>query len=214
MVASMRRSGIVAVLAVAYLLLPSPARADGLYFSESFGGSAVRDELGAYMDGAFRIRVALGFRSGRTAVEAWLGGDIGGDDGYAIPEAQEPDPFTYGIDVKRLFPMSKHIELYVRGSASRMSIDSTILSGYSGRGLGVGTGVQVKGKVPVLSIVYPPYSLVCFAIERCRNWGPKATIALFADQGYDFYRLHGGNGRAVDAQVTRWTLGFAIGGDF
>jgi hypothetical protein len=43
--------------------------------------------------------------------------------------------------------------------------------------------------------------------------GPRATVAAFLDQGYDFYRLHG-PGRTIDAEVTRWTLGFAIGSDF
>jgi hypothetical protein len=101
--------------------------------------------------------------------------------------------------------------VYVRGSAGYGWADGN-LSGYSGRSLGFGAGVQVKGKGSVLGLLaWPLFFLV--------NKGPMMTAALYLDEGYDFYRLHdstsaGGNRTAVDAQLTHVTFGIALGTDF
>jgi hypothetical protein len=204
------------------LLLTRPAAADGLYFSEGFGGTKFENELGDYTGGAFRLRLALGYRARRVAVEAFFGGDI--DTGAY---GQEQDLVSYGLDAKYLFAISQHIEVYLRGSMSRAHIeqygavdllpDNDTLSGYAGRGLGIGTGVQLKGRAPLLTMFFWPAAVVCASTGRCKNLGPEATFAVYLDQGYDFYRLHGEGsraGRAVDAEATRWTFGFAVGGDF
>jgi hypothetical protein len=215
----MRRPGMLALcLALAVpLLLTHPAAADGLYFSEGFGGTKFENELGGFTGGAFRIRVALGYRAKRVAVEAFFGGDVS-TEAYTSPG--EPDLVSYGLDAKYLFPISKHIEVYLRGSMSRAMIDeyeSSELDGYAGRGLGIGTGVQLKGRAPLLTMFFWPAAVLCASTGSCKKLGPEATFAIYLDQGYDFYRLHGAGsraGRAVDAEATRWTLGFAIGADF
>jgi hypothetical protein len=212
----MRRLGIAALaLLVALVAAPAVAGADGIYFTEGFGATRFDDDLGQRVDRATRLRVSLGFRSGQTAVEAWIGGDLA--DG-ASSAAQQPSAMTYGLDVKRIFRIAGRLEGYVRGSMSRMAIEAgSPLEGYSGRGLGVGTGVQVKGKLPAITLLYLPLALVCLVPDACRKMGPMATVALFVDQGYDFYRLHR-DGRwdapSIDAEATRWTFGFAIGSDF
>ncbi len=208
-------AGSLALL-VTLLCAASPSRADGLYFTEGFGGTKFENELSQWVDGAFRIRVALGVRMERFSVEGFIGGDIADNGYYDAP--QEPETFTYGLDLKYNMPISQRWEVYVRGSASRMSIDGSGLDGYSGRGLGVGTGLQVKGKAPLLGLLYPPLLITCVVSDLCRRGklGPQGTIAAFVDQGYDFYRLHDGRGTrgAVDVEATRWTIGFAIGSDF
>ena len=46
--------------------------------------------------------------------------------------------------------------------------------------------------------------------------GPKTSAALYIDHGVDFYRLHDTSGRtdALDAKLTRLTIGFNVGSDF
>lgn len=222
-----RAAGILAlvVTTLATAVAAAPARADGIYYSESFGGTKFDNELSSYVDAALRLRLALGYRANRVAVEGWVGGDLaGGDQAYDTYDPNgdyysadnDPSTFTYGLDAKYLFPVRDHVELYVRGSMSRMNIDSNDLPGYAGRGLGVGTGIQLKGKAPLLGLLYPPVLIACLVSDACRQGrlGPNATIAGFVDQGYDFYRLHSVGRHAVDVEATRWTFGIAIGSDF
>ena len=184
------------------------ALADGVYFGESFGGTSIKDELGERMSGAFHLRVAGGVRRGSWALEAWMGGDI------ATTERPHQDfmpsaLMEYGLDAKFLQPVSDHVEIYLRGGISHGEMAGQ-LEGYGGRGLGVGAGVQLKGKVPAIGFLFWPLFFT--------GWGPKVTAAVFADDGYDFYRLHkGGDLRAtpaIDAQLSHLTVGFAIGSDF
>jgi hypothetical protein len=46
--------------------------------------------------------------------------------------------------------------------------------------------------------------------------GPKVNASLFVDHGTEFYRLHpeGGQGRTIDARLSRLTFGFNVGADF
>lgn len=215
----MKPRGMLAAAAVlvASLAAAAPAHADGIYFSESFGGSKINDELGAYVDDAVRIKVALGYRAARVSFEGWIGGDIADEDYSAIPEDTAPSPFTYGMDLKYHFPISRYLEAYVRGSASRMEIDEGSLGYHAGRGLGIGTGLKIEGRIPLITMLYLPTALICVASDWCKRGklGPMGSISLFVDQGYDFYRLHKPSGGAtIDAAVTRWTIGFAMGSDF
>ncbi len=209
-------AGSLALLAtlVATVAAPAPARADGLYFSEGFGGTRFDNELGAWTDGAFRIRAALGFRADRIAIEGFLSADTQVDHA----DTQEPELFSYGLDVKYNVPISRLWEVYVRGSASRMTVTTSQLEDYGGRGLGVGTGLQVKGKAPLAGLLYPPLLIACVVSDVCKRGklGPRGTIAAYIDQGYDFYRLHDPRGArgSIDVEATRWTIGFAIGSDF
>jgi hypothetical protein len=196
-----------------------PASADGFYFTEALGGTDVKDELGAYMGSALRFRIAAGMRRGNWAVEAWLGAHIGDDeptsDGGARWDGDaSADPFkaltTYGVDLKYLQPMAKHLEVYLRGSVSAGFMDGAGLTTYAGRGLGAGAGIQLKGKVRALGLLFWPMFFVPV--------GPKLTGALYLDAGADFYRLHPAGqfnaGDAIDARLTTMTGGFAVGSDF
>jgi hypothetical protein len=210
----MRRLVLVPLAVGLLLVTARPARADGLYFTEAFGGSKIKNELGNFVDSAVSMHVGLGYRANRTSFEAWLGGDLADDQSYGYDGPAEPSPFLYGLDVKHAFRLSTHLEVYLRGSMSRMQIDEGPLSGYSGRGLGAGTGIQHKGKAPLLMLLYPPIALVCLIPNVCKKLGPKATVALYYDQGYDFYRLHDPGRSSIDAEAVRWRIGFAIGMDF
>ncbi len=208
-------------------LLTARAAADGAYVTESFGGTDVHDELGAQMGSAFRFRVAVGVRRGRWAVEGWMAGALGIEGGHhhhgASPrppceihcyEPSTPDAMTsganglfmYGLDLKYLAPLARNLEVYVRGSMSRGLLDGD----YAGRGLGVGAGIQVKGKVPAIGFLFWPLFFT--------HWGPKLTAAAFIDDGFEFYRLHRGgdfgSGDSIDARLSHLTVGFAVGSDF
>ena len=202
--------------------IAAPAFADGAYFSESFGGTKIEDELGQRMPGAFRIRFAVGYRRKAWAVEGWLAGNLGfmegggfdappvacrgtgcpghPDNGHAFDNSSAL--LTYGFDVKYIKPIAPNLELYVRGSVGHGLLDSF---DYGGRGLGVGAGIQLKGKVPVAGLLFWP-------LFFC-NCGPKMTGAIFLDDGYDFYRLRGPRS-TIDAQLTHMTFGLAAGADF
>jgi hypothetical protein len=104
--------------------------------------------------------------------------------------------------VKFLQPLAPNVELYLRGGLSRgyaAGLDA------SGRGLGLGAGVQVKGKVSALGLVFWPLFF--------SGVGPKITAAAYLETGYEVYRLHGPR-RSTDAQLNHLMLGFAFGSDF
>lgn len=205
------------VAAAVVVLAASPAAADGVYFTEALGGTDVDNELAASMSEAIRFRIAGGVRRGNIAVEASFGAhfDVDGSvgpvtAGDARSDYQVADALTtFGVDVKYLQPLDRHVELYLRGSASYAMLDGDA-HGYAGRGLGVGAGAQVKGRVRALGFLFWP---LFFA-----NVGPKITAAAYVDAGYDFYRLHPGGDRgarpAIDAELHTVTVGFAIGSDF
>ena len=201
------------------LLLSTTASADGFYLSESFGGTDVKDELSRHMGSALRVRAALGARRNNWALEGWLAVNVGAlgvehkpsidcearcGNGYDTAHAF----VTYGVDLKYIRPISRHLEIYLRGglSAGTLALDSE----YAGRGLGVGAGAQLKGKVPALGFLWFPLFFT--------GWGPKVTASLFVDSGYEFYRLHPGGQLdatpAIDAQLNHLMVGFAVGSDF
>lgn len=206
----MRISIVVALV----LALANPARADGFYLTEQWGGSDVHDELGAYYGSALSLRIAIGMRHERWALEAFVAAHI--DNGSGTPTREETyvDDYqsltTYGVDVKYLQPLSRHLEGYVRGRISRGIGEGTRLEGFEGRGLGFGAGVQLEGRVRALGFLAWPLFFV--------KWGPKVNAALFLDAGHDFYRLHPGGQLhvtpAIDAKLTTITIGFAVGSDF
>jgi hypothetical protein len=96
--------------------------------------------------------------------------------------------------------------VYLRGSAMVGGLDRAGFDSFEGRGLGVGAGVQLKGKGSVLGLLFWPLFFT--------NVGPKMTAALWLDSGYEFYRLHGDRPTAIDAQLSTLTFGFALGSDF
>jgi hypothetical protein len=223
----MRRFACLLVLA----LCGRTALADGVYFSESFGGADIKNDLAAYTSNAFRIRAALGYRARHFAFEAWFAGDLENEgttsdaygaspSGYATNTPRttggsggnyyggydsccsSTDVASYGLDVKYLQPVAPHLELYMRGGLGRGFVDSLDASG---RGLDIGAGIQLKGKVPVIGFLFWPLFFT--------GAGPKITAAVFADTGYDYFRFQA-PGRTIDAGISSFTLGFAVGSDF
>jgi hypothetical protein len=214
------------LLSLAVLVLATQtAVADGVYFTESFGGTDVKDDLSPYMESAVRIRVAGGYRTKNLAFELWFAGDLNAgsqgtyDDaspstGYEISTPNgggyygdgNSDSYTslasYGLDLKYLQPIAPNLELYVRGGLSKAYAEGLDAEG---RGLGIGAGIQLKGKVPALGFLFWPFFFT--------NIGPKITAAVFVDTSYEFYRLHGPT-HTTDASLDHLTLGFAVGNDF
>jgi hypothetical protein len=213
-------------LAIALLLgTASAAAADGIYVTESFGRSNVKNELGNHIADTVRIRFSLGYRLSKSwAVEGFVAGDLGrqasrlqpsyalrcvecgsGGGGY---DSFNPGPSTLttaGVDVKYLRPLGR-LEVYLRGSLGKGWHDR---SGYEGRGFGVGAGVQLKGKVRGLGFLFWPL----FFVPR----GPKVTAALFVDTGADFYRLRSSdvdNPDSIDGSLHHIAIGWAVGTDF
>jgi hypothetical protein len=224
----MRRS----LLSLAVLVLATQtAVADGVYFTESFGGTDVKNDLSYYMESAVRIRVAAGYRKRHLAFELWFAADMnnnayygydtppqpgyeistpdggykggsGYNGGYGYAGDSATDLASWGFDMKYLQPLAPNVEMYVRGGLSKGYADGLDAEG---RGLGIGAGVQLKGKVPVLGFLFWPFFFT--------NLGPKVTAAVFVDTSYEFYRLHGPT-HSTDASLNHLTLGFAVGNDF
>jgi len=201
---------LLLALAVA-IALPRSASADGFYFTEAFGGTKVSDRLADRVADGVRVRAAIGWRAKRFALEGFVAG-LANDGNTVDGRYVESDSlFTYGVELKYLHPISQRWEVYLRGSASRGELISTE-DDYSGRGLGLGAGIQVKGKVPAAGLLFWPL----FFVPDMP--GPKITAAAYLDDGFEFYRLHPG-GRldatpAIDGKLSHLTIGFAVGSDF
>lgn len=199
---------------IGVVLASATAHADGVYYSEGFGATHVKDELAAHEGDTtlVRMRVAGGVRRGAFAYELGLAMNLSASE-LAYDGAGRGGTSLGGVDfsVKYLQPIARHLELYVRGSASYAWADGD-LDTYAGRGLGFGAGIQVKGKGSVAGLLFWP---LFFLIQK----GPMMTAALYLDEGYEFYRLHPdgdlarGQG-AVDAQLSHFTMGLALGTDF
>ena len=208
-----------ALTLAAVLVSATPAAADGFYFFESLGGSDVKDQLAAYIPSALQLRIGIGMRSGPWALETDFGAQIGVE-----PRAGERTPIegecfdscydltNYGLTVKYIQPLyGRHVEAYLKGGLRygilEHGIDET---GFKGRGAVGGAGIQLKGKVRALGFLAWP--LFFFKV------GPEVTASLFLDASYSFYRLHPGGDLdatpAIDAQITSFSGGFAIGTDF
>jgi hypothetical protein len=215
------------VATVLLALATQTAAAEGVYFSESLGGTDVKDQLAPYMDNGFRFRIAGGYRAkNNLALELWFAVDINereqyddtyaaqgyalstpdgyhGTGGYGDDSSNGQTSFTsFGLDAKWLHPVNNNLELYVRGGLSKGYADGLDAEG---RGLGIGAGAQIKGKVPALGFLFWPFFFTDF--------GPKVTAAGFVDSTYEFYRLHGPS-HTTDAQLSHLTVGFAVGSDF
>lgn len=199
---------LVALLALA----AGPARADGLYFAESFGVGIARGELEPIMGQPLHVRLGVGGRFGDVAIEAWMMSDmqlhrdnafkgvIGGD-----PPEGTADLASYGIDARYIIKIDPVLSTYVRAGPSRAEATG-VLAGYEGYGFGVGGGFQISGKVRALGFLWTPL----FFLKR----GPKITGALYLDQGYDFYRLRLAGAPNINARIGHVSVGFALGQAF
>jgi hypothetical protein len=198
------------ILGVVLAMSIGTASADGFYYSEGFGATHVKDEYAAYTDAnLFRFRMALGMRSGSWAYEGAVAINAPVDPYYDDAGVRGATASTLGdveFTVKYLQPLSRHLELYVRGTAGYGWADGA-LNDFSGRSLGVGAGIQLKGRGSVAGLLFWP---LFFLVKT----GPMMTAGLYLDDGYDFFRLHGPPATAVDAQLTHLTMGVAVGTDF
>ena len=210
------------LLVAATIALPAATvRADGFYFTESFGVSRPSDEGAQHMTDGFALRLAAGIRRRQWAAELW-GGLINESTssyqtkpaytdclncgyGYGGNNTGLAGVAGVGIDVKYLVPLVPHVEAYVRGGLSH-GYGTGTLEGYDGRGFGGGVGVQLKAKGSVLGLLWAPLFFM--------PYGPKMTAALYADTGLDFYRLNRAGDATVDAQFNTLRFGFALGSDF
>jgi hypothetical protein len=204
---------LAAALAAVTLVAAAPAsaRADGHYFSMGVGPTQVEDELAELTGDGVRLRFAVGHRWGNLAAEGFLAPEF-------LGEHEQASGVGYGVDVRYILPLTAGVQAYVRGSMSKLSLEDTSFDRESfslggaderhGRGLGGGVGIQLRGKVRALGFLYWPFFFLPL--------GPKTNAALTIDHGVDFYRLHDPSGRngAVDAKLTRLTIGFQVGKDF
>lgn len=203
-----RLATYVTVIAIA----TSAARADGLYFTESFGVGIARGELRPYMGQPMHMRLAAGYRLRDFAVEPWIQSQMQLDRDGAFrgliggtPKEGSADLAGYGIDGKYILRLDKVVSAYVRGGGSIMEANGALM-GYRGHGLGFAYGLQISGKVRALGFLWTPL----FFLDR----GPKITGALYIDAGYDFYRLRSAGMPNIDARVGHVAMGFALGQTF
>lgn len=188
------------------------ARADGAYVTESFGVATGRGKLAGVIGSPLHLRVAVGMRLGRLAIEPWIVADqqtdrvgafkglVGGD-----PVPGTADLNAMGIDAKYIVPVDDKLEVYVRGGPLTADANGA-LAGYGGRGLGFAAGAQLSGRVRALGFLWSPL----FFLKR----GPMVTGALYLDAGYDFYFLRSKDGGPIDGRVGHVSVGFAIGTAF
>jgi hypothetical protein len=208
----MNRAIVCALAGLSLLGLSPQAHADGWYFCEGLGGTRVKNDMGRYFDGTASGRLALGHRADRWAIEGFL--MLTALDGKLAFAGDSYSAFSYGVDVRYLFPMNPHWSLYVRGGLNHMDLESTWYTssgpsadGYAGRGLDYGAGIQVKGKVRALGLLFFP---LFFA-----DAGPKITMAGWLDTSHHFVRLHDSGGApTLDGDLMTLSLGIAFGSDF
>jgi len=194
------------------LAAASAARADGVYVTDSIGPGVVHDQLATKIDDTtLRMRLSIGMRIGGWAIEPFVSAEA---TGLGRPAYDSPTVSGYGLDVKRLMRVRDHLDMYLRGSMSQIAFpdqapccfvqplllptDAADMYGYSGRGLGVGVGAQLSGTIPGLGL----------------------RGGVFVEESYDYYRLlpstqwEDYNRPHIDASITRFSLGLALGSDF
>ncbi|HTM19109.1 MAG TPA: outer membrane beta-barrel protein, partial [Kofleriaceae bacterium] len=155
----MRLAPIAALLLVC--AAPASARADGFYFSEGLGTGEVHGPLGdAFAASGIVGGWSLGRRIDRLAIEANLSlADLAGRRQFA---GTQYTAVSWGLRARYLFPVSPHLDFYLRGGLDRTELvlvgfqDRAGGAAYGGRGLTYGAGAQVKGKVRALGFLFWP----------------------------------------------------------
>jgi len=207
----MRFARAVGVIAALVVIAPF-ARADGVYFSESFGVSLPRGEIATYLAQPLHVRLAAGVKWRFLAIEPFISSDMQLDREGAIrgllggePAAGTSDLSSYGIDAKVVGKIDRVLSAYVRAGTSRVDANGA-LRGYAGWGVGASGGVVISGRVRALGFLWAPL----FFVKR----GPMVTGALFLDQGVELYRLRMTGSPSITAPVGHVCVGFALGSDF
>lgn len=186
----------------------SDAHADGWFFSEGFGTSEVGGELGEHFDGTMNIRVAVGRRFRRFAIEGFVMGNM--MDGKGALAGGLNEVTSYGLSARYMFPVGSHLELYLRGGLQNhvMTVESVGFGDaqFEGRGIHYGAGAQIKKKVPVVGLLFFPLFFT--------DIGPKMTGSLWLETSHQITRLHHPSYASVDGSFKSWTFGFGLGSDF
>lgn len=188
------------------------AHADGFFYEETFGAAATRGDERAVLGNLLHVRLGVGFRLGNWSLEPWFGSDVTLDRrGETLgvfggtPAPGRADLSTMGLDVKYATPRDHGLSVYLRGGPRAVSGEGA-LAGAAGRGLGVGTGIELVGRVRALGFLWAPL----FFLHK----GPFVTGALFLDAGVDAYALDTPERTThLLTQVTT-SIGFAVGTDF
>ena len=202
---------------VAVLAFGATAHADGMYVTESFGVATGRGKLAEPLGHVIHARLGFGARVRFLAVEPWLLSELQDEredglrgflpGGKPVPGRADLD--AYGVDARVIAPLyhnrTSSLEAYVRGGPF-IATGHGALDGYTGRGGGFATGVQITGRVRALGFLWAPLLFV--------KKGPMATGAIYLDQGYDFYDLRMGEAPPIRARVGHVSFGFSIGSAF
>jgi len=201
-----------ATIGTACAIAAAPAHADGYYYEESIGVSSGRGTDAAPLSTSLRVRTGIGLRRGALSIEPWVSADLSFDRAGAsfelfggAPAMGRADLAGTGVDVKFICPLPRSLSLYVRGGP-RYATGAGALTGFDGPGIGVGTGLQLTGRVRALGFLFAPLFFM--------KHGPYATGALFIDQGVDLYSLAATPMGTRAVPIVATNFGFAIGTDF
>jgi hypothetical protein len=205
----MRRAALIVLVLSA---LAASAHADGFYYGQSYGISSARSDGSSMLGESLQLRVQLGWRWDHWSVGPWFAGQlaaprdgarfgvVGGD-----PKPGDSDMESIGADVRYNAQIRDHLSAYVRGGP-RVARGIGALDGYSGAGIGVGTGLQLTGNVRALGFVFAPL----FFSKR----GPTIHACLFLDQNVDYYRLTADQMPAVSMPLVGTSIGIGAGSYF
>ncbi len=170
------------------------AHADGAVYQSISGGSAQID-AGATSASRGRMRLALGVRVGKVAVEGWLAAV--GDDFLFIDcygdECTAPAPPGLGeggLTVRYHEPLAPHLTMNLHGDVARAG-GWGALAGTAGNGLGGGAGLELSGKVAALRLLIPWVVYLWRPdLLHSRLPGPRVTLAVHADASARRYWMH------------------------
>lgn len=188
------------------------ARADGFYYGQSYGISDARADGTSMLGASLQLRVQLGWRWGAWSVGPWFAGHlavprdgstfsiVGGD-----PRPGDSDFESIGADARYNAIIREHLSAYVR-FGPRIGRGIGALDGYSGAGFGVGTGVQLSGKVRALGFVFAPLFFM--------KHGPTINACLYLDQNVDYYSLSADRMPTLSMPLVGTSIGIGAGSYF
>ncbi|HEY5950433.1 MAG TPA: hypothetical protein VIV40_33310 [Kofleriaceae bacterium] len=198
--------------ALALVLTSTAASADGFYYSQSYGVSSARGDGAAPLGESLQLRIALGWRFGAFTVGPVMSGNlaverdnayfgfVGGD-----PTMGDSDLKTYGLDARYHANVHDNLVMYVRGGP-RYASALGALDGYSGFGVGAGTGIQLTGRVRALGFLFAPM----FFMKK----GPLITASVFLDESVEWYRLDADRMPQLSMPLVGTSIGIAAGSHF
>lgn len=193
-------------------LATTTARADGFYYSQSYGVSSARGEGAEPLGESLQLRIAFGWRFGPVTVGPVLGENmaVGRDNAYfgiagGDPEMGDSDLDVYGFDARYHAALTDNLVMYVRGGP-RHGRGTGALDNYTGWGIGGGTGVQLRGRVRALGFLFVP----AFFMKK----GPMVTASVFLDQSVEWYRLSADGMPGLSMPIVGTSIGIAAGSHF